>query len=64
MGEDQTKEWPGAIMPALPQLAPEAGKPLRVRYVRVVANRYTALPTGFPGGAANNWLFVDEILVK
>ncbi len=24
LGDDQTKEWPGAIMPALPQLVPAA----------------------------------------
>ena len=28
-GDDQTKEWPGAIMPALPKLAPEATSGLR-----------------------------------
>ncbi|GAB3792953.1 glycoside hydrolase family 20 protein [Dyella agri] len=42
----------------------KAGKPLGARYVRVVANRYTAVPAGFPDGATNTWLFVDEILVK
>jgi len=39
-------------------------KPLDARYVRIVANRYAALPAGFPNGAANTWLFADEILVK
>ncbi|WP_426663301.1 glycoside hydrolase family 20 protein [Rhodanobacter aciditrophus] len=42
----------------------QATKPLDARYVRVVANRYTVLPAGFPDGAANTWLFADEILVK
>jgi hypothetical protein len=28
-GEDQTKEWPGAIIPALPKLAPDATSGLR-----------------------------------
>ena len=42
----------------------KARTPMRVRYVRVVANRYAALPAGFPDGAANTWLFADEILVK
>ncbi|MBD8880439.1 family 20 glycosylhydrolase [Rhodanobacter sp. 7MK24] len=39
-------------------------KPLGTRYVRVVAGRYTTLPAAFPNGAANTWLFADEILVK
>ena len=42
----------------------KAAKPLSARYVRVVANRYTTLPAGFPDGATNTWLFADEILVK
>jgi hexosaminidase len=42
----------------------KAAKPLSARYLRVTANRYTAVPAGFPGGAANTWLFSDEILVK
>ena len=46
------------------QVAFKAGKPLDARYVRVVANRYAVLPAGFQGGAANTWLFVDEILVQ
>jgi hypothetical protein len=28
-GEDQANEWPGAIMPALPQLVSSAGPALR-----------------------------------
>ena len=42
----------------------KAVKPLSTRYVRVVATRYATLPAGFPDGAANTWLFTDEILVK
>ena len=42
----------------------KAAKPSSARYVRVVASRYATLPAGFPDGAANTWLFADEILVK
>lgn len=41
-----------------------ATKPLDARHIRVTASRYTTLPAGFPQGAANTWLFVDEILVR
>jgi hexosaminidase len=50
--------------PRIFHVAFKAARPLDARYVRVVANRYAALPAGFPGGAANTWLFADEILVK
>jgi hexosaminidase len=42
----------------------KAAKPVTARYVRVVANRYAAVPAGFPDGASNTWLFADEILVQ
>ncbi|MEW9571014.1 family 20 glycosylhydrolase [Rhodanobacter sp. Si-c] len=42
----------------------KAGKPVSARYVRVVANRYATVPVAFPNGAANTWLFSDEILLK
>jgi len=45
-------------------LAFKATRPVNARYVRIVANRYASVPAGFPDGAANTWLFVDEILVR
>ncbi|MDO1530092.1 family 20 glycosylhydrolase [Fulvimonas sp. R45] len=45
-------------------LAYKATRPLSARYVRVTASRYATVPAGFPDGAANTWLFADEILVK
>lgn len=41
-----------------------ATRPLKARYVRVAAKRYTVLPTGFPGGGQELWLFADEILLR
>jgi len=42
----------------------KATRPLSARYVRIVATRHLAVPADFPGGAADTWLFADEILVK
>lgn len=53
----------GDAVPSSRRIVFNAGQPLRARYLRLVANRYTVLPVGFPGGDRNTWLFADEILV-
>jgi len=63
----QTERTQADVMSARPaefHLVFRATKPLSARYARVTATRYATLPAGFPDGAANTWLFADEILVK
>ena len=38
-------------------------KPIVARYVRIAADRNQSLPTTFPHGATDTWLFADEILI-
>jgi hypothetical protein len=39
-------------------------KPIVARYVRIAADRNQSLPTAFPRGATDIWLFADEILIQ
>ncbi len=39
-------------------------KTLKASYIKIIAKRYGAIPSGKPGAGENAWLFCDEILIK
>ncbi|WP_329740685.1 family 20 glycosylhydrolase [Dyella sp. A6] len=77
MASDDGRHWhtllteqPGADLSSrrtvIYRFAYRPRRPFAARYLRLAADRYTdaTLPSGFPGGAADIWLFADEIVVK
>jgi hexosaminidase len=39
-------------------------KPIKARYVKIIATNFGKIPSGNPGAGEDSWLFCDEIQIK